>query len=101
MLDEDLKPIGKVHKSEKLFSRRFNDSSVKVEGDFPGLQVISANDEGENSEDEVRYALKWETLGSNRDKPREKPWPSPSRLYLYKIKTTVLTNNQFYHSLDN
>jgi hypothetical protein len=87
LLDEDLNPIGKVLKSEKLFSRRFNDSSVKVEGDFPGLQVISANDKGKNSELGVRYALKWETLGSNRDRPREKPWPPPSLLYLYKIKT--------------
>ena len=87
LLDEDLNPIGKVLKSEKLFSRRFNDSSVKVEGDFPGLQVISANDKGKKSELGVRYALKWETLGTHRDKPREKPWPSPSSLYLYKIKT--------------
>lgn len=87
LLNEDLKPIGKVLKSEKLFSRRFNDSSLKVEGDFPGLQVLGVNDIGKNNEPGYRYALKWETLGSNRDKPRKKPWPSPSSLYLYKIKT--------------
>lgn len=87
LLNEDLKPIGKVLKSDKLFSRRFNDSSLKVEGDFPGLQVLGVNDIGKNNEPGYRYALKWETLGSNRDKPRKKPWPSPSSLYLYKIKT--------------
>ena len=87
LLDEELNPIGKVLKSEKLFSRRFNDTSVKVEGDFPGLQVIGAKDIGKNNEPGYRYALKWETLGTNRDKPREKPWPPASSLYLYKIKT--------------
>jgi len=87
LLGKDLNPIGKVLKSEKLFSRRFNDSSVKVEGDFPGLQVIGAKDIGKNNEPGFRYALKWETLGTHRDKPREKPWPPASSLYLYKIKT--------------
>ena len=44
-------------------------------------------DIGKNNEPGYRYALKWETLGTNRDKPREKPWPPASILYLYKIKT--------------
>ena len=87
LLDEELNPIGRVLKSERLFSRKFNDSSVKVEGNFPGLQVIGAKDIGKNNEPGYRYALKWETLGTNRDKPREKPWPPASSLYLYKIKT--------------
>jgi hypothetical protein len=87
LLDAQLNPIGKVLKSEKLFSRKFNDSSVEVEGNFPGLQVISVKDIGKNNEPGFRYALKWETLGTNRDKPREKPWPPPSSLYLYKIKS--------------
>tara|TARA_B100001175_G_C19510678_1_gene643656 strand:- start:2727 stop:4193 length:1467 start_codon:yes stop_codon:yes gene_type:complete len=87
LLDDELNPIGKVLKFEKLFSRRFNDSSLNVEGNFPGLQIIAVKDIGHNNKSDFRYALKWETLSTNRDKPREKPWPSPSSLYLYKIKT--------------
>jgi len=50
------------------------------------LLIQTSNDIGEVSEPGIRYLLKWETIDRNRDKPREKPWPEPSKLYLYKLK---------------
>lgn len=35
---------------------------------------------------QIRYILKWETLNRNQDKPREKPWPEASNLYVYLVK---------------
>jgi len=86
LLDNNLNPIGKILQSPKLFSSRSNDTIEEDEGDFPGLQNIISNDIGIDNEPGFRYVLKWKTLGSNRDKPREKPWPSPTHLYLDKIK---------------
>ena len=58
-----------------------------MEGNFPGLGIRTSQDDGKNDDTNTRYVLKWETLDSNRDRPREKPWPPPSNLYLYKLKT--------------
>jgi hypothetical protein len=38
-------------------------------------------------EKNIRYVLKWEAMNNNRDKLRPKSWPSPSQLYLCKLKT--------------
>jgi hypothetical protein len=81
LLDPQFRPIGKVLKPASL------NSILKIEGTFPGLQVQTAGDIGGKSEENLRYILKWETLNRNRDKPREKPWPDASQLYLYKLKT--------------
>ncbi len=81
LLNPQFRPIGKVLKPASL------NSILKIEGTFPGLQVQTAGDIGGESEENARYILKWETLNRNRDKPREKPWPEPSQLYLYKLKT--------------
>jgi hypothetical protein len=43
-------------------------------------------DTGESGEQGIKYALKWETLPTNRDQVRPEPWPEPSQLYLYKLK---------------
>ncbi len=79
LLNKEFSPIGKVLKSDPL------NASIPIEGDFPGLQVQTKADAGK-SNDGFYYMLKWETLKRNRDQPREKPWPKPSRLYLYKLK---------------
>lgn len=60
-----------------------------LEGTFPGLSVRSSPDLGSSGESGVRYLLKWETLAANRDKARPEPWPEPSQLYLYKLKTST------------
>lgn len=80
LLDENLKNIGKVVKPTSIAQ------DAKVEGLFPGLKVRTSKDIGKGEEQGIRYILKWETIDRNRDRPREKPWPEPSRLYLYKLK---------------
>lgn len=81
LLNNDFERAGKVLKPEP-----FN-STLEIEGDFPGLMVQTRADAG-TSNDGSRYMLKWETLNRNRDRPRPKPWPEPSQLVLYKLKTS-------------
>jgi hypothetical protein len=66
-------------------------SLYKVEGTFPGLGVRFAEDSGQNSVNDTRYILRWETLGTNRDQPRPPPYPPASQLRVYEVK--VLWNN--------
>lgn len=79
LLDPEFVPIGKVLKPKPM------SESMAIEGNFPGLQIRTRSDSG-TSNDGFYYMLKWETLSRNRDKPREKPWPEASYLYLYKLK---------------
>ena len=60
----------------------------RVESKFAGMQARTAGDSGKSGEPGVRYVLRWETLGQNRDRPREGPVPPPSMLKLYKLRTT-------------
>lgn len=80
LLNDAFDSIGKVLKPKPF------GSNLKIEGTFPGLEVRTQGDIGNLKEVNVRYTLKWETIPRNRDKPREKPWPKPSQLYLYKLK---------------
>lgn len=78
-LDEvTLKPIGKI-KPRPSHPKELN----KVQSDFPGMQVHWRGDSGKSGEPNVRYSLRWETLGHNRDRAREEA-PPPSMLRLYK-----------------
>lgn len=81
LIDENMKPVGEVLKADTF------EKQLKLEGTFPDLSIRTSGDLGNSGEEGVRYALKWETIPRNRDKPREKPWPKPSGLYLYKLKT--------------
>lgn len=58
----------------------------KPEGTFPGLAVRTRDDIGKSPEAGIRYMLDWETLGTNRDQPREGELPPPSMLRVYKLK---------------
>lgn len=58
----------------------------KVNSDFPGLSARTASDSGRSPEPGTRYLLRWETLGRNRDLPRDPPLPDPSQLVLYKLQ---------------
>jgi hypothetical protein len=80
LLNPKFEPIGSVLKPVPF------ESKLTVEGDFPGLEVQTVDDIGHRDEEHTRYMLKWETLARNRDQPRPKPWPKPSRLLLYKLK---------------
>lgn len=80
LLNNKFESIGKVLKPEPF------GTDLEIEGTFPGLEVRTTGDIGETVDENVHYVLKWETINRNRDKPREKPWPDASQLYLYKLK---------------
>lgn len=81
LLNDKFENIGKVLKPEPLSAK------LKTEGSFPGLLVQTSEDIGEVKEEGVSYVLKWETIKRNRDKAPDLPWPGPSQLYLYKLKS--------------
>jgi hypothetical protein len=58
----------------------------KVESSFEGMRVNWGRDQGASGEDGVSYVLRWETLGANRDRPREPPLPEAGMLRLYKLR---------------
>lgn len=58
----------------------------RPETPFPEMQVRWAEDLGASGEPGVRYVLRWETLGPNRDLPRTPPLPPPSTLRVYKLR---------------
>ena len=55
---------------------------------FAGMGVQLQRDIGERLDPQVRYVLRWETLGSNHDKPRDPPLPPTSMLQLIKLVKT-------------
>jgi hypothetical protein len=79
---ETLKPVELLPEKPSPLPPGFND----VRSSFPGMQVRSGGDSGGSGDPAVWYTLRWETLGQNRDHPREKPWPEPSMLQLYCIR---------------
>lgn len=79
LLDSDLNLRGEVLKPEPF------ETTIGLEGDFPGLAVRISRDIGKSPERDVYYMLKWETLPANRDRPWPEPWPGPSKLYLLKV----------------
>jgi hypothetical protein len=83
LLDEEtLKPIGKAPSSRAAYPA----SLRQVESDFPGMQANIRTDGGRSGRPGISYLLRWETLGSNRDRPRQGPLPEPSPLRVYEIK---------------
>ena len=49
------------------------------------MEVAIIGDDGESPEPGVRYILRWENAGGNRDRPVPEPWPQPTMLRVYKI----------------
>ena len=76
-----LKPVG--HQEERP---GFPPELGKLESKFPGMQVKWAGDSGASGDPGVRYVLRWETLGPNRDRPREGDPPPPGMLRVYKLQ---------------
>ena len=83
LLNDQFESCGKVLKPVPFAS------DLEVEGAFSGLMIQTSGDIGERANENGRYLLKWETLDRNRDDARSEPWPEPSQLYLYKLKTTI------------
>ena len=80
-LDEaSLKPTG-----TETEGPRWPIALTRPESDVPEMEVRWRGDAGSSGESGVRYVLRWETLGPNRDHPREVT-PPASRLRLYKLR---------------
>lgn len=79
---KDLRVIGELPQAEPAYPAALG----RVESEFPGMQVQFASDSGTTESPDFRYVLRWETLGHNRDKPRDPPLPPPNMLRLYRIK---------------
>jgi hypothetical protein len=62
-------------------------SLAKPVSSFAGMRVNWREDIGAAPDTSSRYVLRWETLGPNRDKPREGALPENGDLVLYRIKT--------------
>ncbi len=59
----------------------------KLQSSFPGMQVNWESSRGDRPDANVRYMLRWETLGVNRDRAREGTIPEPTMLKLYKLSS--------------
>ena len=57
------------------------------------MRVEWRGDACKQSDETDWYVLRWETLGPNRDQPREEPWPAPSMLRVYKMGLSVQTGD--------
>jgi hypothetical protein len=79
-LDEaTLKPVGTVRDPDPLPGEL-----GRLESEFPDMHLRRAQDLGGGPEAGTRFLLQWETLGPNRDRPREGALPPPSALWLLK-----------------
>jgi hypothetical protein len=87
VLDEStLRPIpgARAPREEPLVPREF----AQVESKFPGMKKQIRQDTGQPLSG-TRFALTWETLESNRDRPRPAPWPEPSMLRVIQTRATT------------
>lgn len=78
----DLHVIEQLPRAEPAYPAEL----TRVESDFPEMQVKLESDSGTAGRPGIRYMLRWETLGPNRDKPRDPPLPPPNMLRLYRIR---------------
>jgi hypothetical protein len=78
---ETLRPVGKAPPPRSGLPGGFS----RAESTWPGMEVRTAADLGAGDDPKVRYVLRWETLPSNRDRPRPGPFPPPTMLRLYQV----------------
>lgn len=62
------------------------ESLRKAQSDFPGMRPKWRESRGVAKDAGHFYIMRWETLGSNRDRPRKGPLPENSELVLYRIE---------------
>ena len=78
---ETLQPVERLELPKSGIPREVG----QLHSDFPGMQVKMKHTRGVSGTRGVGYLMRWETLGQNRDRAREKPWPEASALQLYEI----------------
>ncbi len=79
--EKTMRPVKKEIKVVPEYPEELN----TLQSDFEGMEIRRAGDIGDSHNDAVSYILQWETLGANRDRPRQPPLPEPSKLRLYKL----------------
>ncbi|MBI5093342.1 MAG: BNR repeat-containing protein [Candidatus Hydrogenedentes bacterium] len=57
-----------------------------LESDSPEMSTRQSNDLGAGDNPNIRYVLQWETLGPNRDQPREGTPPPPTTLRVVALR---------------
>lgn len=55
---------------------------------FPGMQVQVRGDLGSSGSSNEKYVLRWEALPTNNDRPRNPPYPDPSPLQVYRLRSS-------------
>ena len=86
-LDEEaLAPTTEHPQIETDFPTDLNLIAMEPESDWPGMQVHVADDKATAPDARQKYVLRWETLETNQDRPREPPLPPPSRLRLVVLE---------------
>ncbi|MBM3334397.1 BNR repeat-containing protein, partial [Candidatus Sumerlaeota bacterium] len=81
ILDEEtLKPVGRAARAGR-YPRQLSRPVSKS----PGMRAQQASDLGSSDEPGVNYVLRWETLGPNRDRPRDSAH-LPTMLRLVKVR---------------
>lgn len=83
--EKTLQPLKKTITLVPDYPKQIN----QVQSDFEGMGIKRSQDIGDSGDVNMRYMLQWETLGSNRDRPRKPPLPSPSTLRLYKLVANI------------
>lgn len=83
--EETLAPVGV--EAQTAQPPPFPKTLTKVSSSFPGMRVNWCEDSGTSPNPTSRSVLRWETLGRNRDRPREGALPENGDLVLYRIGT--------------
>jgi hypothetical protein len=84
VIDEETLEFVRVDKN--IIKKQAPTEMNKLISKFKGMQVRIQGGPDNEKKRQVKYLMKWETLGSNRDRPRPKPWPGNSDLFLYTVK---------------
>lgn len=82
VLDEEtLRPIDRDVAAAAEYPRELKQPAIAVDG----ISVRMAHDVGQLESPDVKYLLRWETLGANHDRPRDPPLPPASELEIVKL----------------
>jgi hypothetical protein len=86
VLDDDSLAVVRIERGSR---KGLPAELMRVESSFPGMAVRTAADQGASGVPGRRFVLRWETLCSNRDQPREMPWPEPSMLRVIEVEDSL------------
>jgi len=82
VLDPDTLRATEKTQAEEILPREIG----RVRSEHPGMGVRTASDLGASGNSNRRYLLRWESRGSNRDRPFLGEPPKPSMLQLYELR---------------